>query len=112
MLLRASEPIHGMEHMRSWREADRQLARLLDLTQGADRLTAALRVDRRDDGLNLFEPGQLWIGSAGHRVGEKRRQRSYWPFKGPAEQTALFRGAKSLLERGAGTHCGPGATMI
>jgi DNA-3-methyladenine glycosylase len=64
VLLRALEPLHGIEHMQRWRKQ----VKLLDLARGPGRLTAALRVDRRHDGLNLFTPGQLWIGSDGHKV--------------------------------------------
>jgi DNA-3-methyladenine glycosylase len=70
VLLRALEPLCGIEHMRRWRGPMGPQSRLLDLARGPGRLTAALRVDRRHDGLNLFEPGQLWIGSDGHTVGE------------------------------------------
>lgn len=69
VLLRALEPIHGVEHMQRRRGPDVPKGRLSDLTRGPGRLTTALRVDRRHDGLNLFEPGQLWIGSDGHSVG-------------------------------------------
>jgi DNA-3-methyladenine glycosylase len=39
-----------------------------DLTRGPGRLTAALLVDRRHDGLNLFTNKQLWIGNDGHSI--------------------------------------------
>jgi DNA-3-methyladenine glycosylase len=68
VLLRALEPIHGIEHMLRWRGTAVPQGRLSDLARGPGRLTAALRVDRRHDGLDLFEPGQLWIGSDGHTV--------------------------------------------
>jgi DNA-3-methyladenine glycosylase len=70
VLLRSLEPVHGIEYMRRWRGPAGSQGRLLDLTRGPGRLTTALRVDRRHDGLNLFEPGQLWIGSDGHTVGD------------------------------------------
>jgi DNA-3-methyladenine glycosylase len=41
---------------------------LADLTRGPGRLTAALKIDRRHDGLNLFTDKQLWIGSDGQKV--------------------------------------------
>lgn len=64
VLLRALEPLHGIEHMQRWRGQQHDLAR------GPGRLTTALRVDLRHDGLKLFSPGQLWIGSDGHRIGD------------------------------------------
>jgi DNA-3-methyladenine glycosylase len=64
VLLRALEPLCGNAHMQ------RNLLHVKpnDLTRGPGRLTAALRVDRRHDGLNLFTNEQLWIGSDGHRI--------------------------------------------
>jgi DNA-3-methyladenine glycosylase len=65
VLLRALEPLTGIEHMRRGREA----VRLADLARGPGRLAAALRIDRRHDGMDLFRPGDLWIGSDGTEVG-------------------------------------------
>jgi DNA-3-methyladenine glycosylase len=64
VLLRALEPLHGTHLMQ--RNASR--VKLSDLTRGPGRLTAALRVDLRHDGLNLLTDKQLWIGSDGHKV--------------------------------------------
>jgi DNA-3-methyladenine glycosylase len=65
VLLRALEPMFGIEHMQ--RNAGH--VKLANLTRGPGRLTAALRVNLRHDGLNLFTNKQLWIGSDGHTVG-------------------------------------------
>jgi DNA-3-methyladenine glycosylase len=65
VLLRALQPLFGIEHMRQ----NSNQSKLTDLTRGPGRLTAALRVDRRHDGLNLFSAKQLWIGSDGHEIG-------------------------------------------
>jgi len=64
VLLRALEPLYGIEHM----QRDRSHVKLNDLTRGPGRLTAALRIDRRHDGLNLFTNKQLWIGNDGHSI--------------------------------------------
>ncbi len=56
--------MYGMEHMQ--RNANQ--VKLIDLTRGPGRLTAALRVNLNHDGLNLFTDEQLWIGSDGHKV--------------------------------------------
>ena len=64
VLLRALKPMYGTEHMQ--RNLEHVKAR--DLTRGPGRLAAALRIDRRHDGLNLFTDQQLWIGDDGHRV--------------------------------------------
>jgi len=62
VLLRALEPLYGTEHM----QRNARQIKLIDLARGPGRLTAAMRVDRRHDGLNLFTEEDLWIGSDGH----------------------------------------------
>jgi DNA-3-methyladenine glycosylase len=64
VLLRALEPLCGTEHM----QRNVSHVKPNDLTRGPGRLAAALRVDRRHDGLNLFTNKQLWIGSDGHII--------------------------------------------
>ncbi|MEO7208988.1 MAG: DNA-3-methyladenine glycosylase [Steroidobacteraceae bacterium] len=64
VLLRALEPMLGTEDM----QRNVSHVKLADLTRGPGRLTAALRVNLRHDGLNLFDDKQLWIGSDGHKV--------------------------------------------
>jgi DNA-3-methyladenine glycosylase len=64
VLLRALEPLYGTEHM----QRNVKHVRPRDLTRGPGRLTAALRVDLKHDGLNLFTDKHLWIGSDGHRI--------------------------------------------
>jgi DNA-3-methyladenine glycosylase len=61
VLLRALEPLAGVELMQQARKGIRPR----DLARGPGRLTAALQVDRRHDGLDLFAPGALWIGDDG-----------------------------------------------
>jgi DNA-3-methyladenine glycosylase len=61
VLLRALEPLAGVGHM----ELTRQGIRLRDLARGPGRLTSALQIDRRHDGIDLFAPGPLWIGGDG-----------------------------------------------
>jgi len=64
VLLRALEPLAGIDHMRRARKQ----GRLLDLARGPGRLTSALQVDLRHDGIDLFANGPLWIGSDGTTV--------------------------------------------
>jgi DNA-3-methyladenine glycosylase len=64
VLVRALEPMFGIEHM----QRNASHVKLADLTRGPGRLTAALRVDLRHDGLNLFTDEQLWIGSDDYKV--------------------------------------------
>ena len=65
VLLRALEPIAGLELMQRARGCES--AR--DLARGPGRLTAALDVDRRFDGVDLTRRGPLWIGSDGAAAG-------------------------------------------
>ena len=66
VLIRALEPLEGIPIMR----LNRGIERLRDLARGPGRLTAALRVDRRFDGLDLCREGPLWLGRCGHVPGE------------------------------------------
>src|ERR1700719_3520237 len=59
VLIRALEPIDGIPQM----EQTRATTRLLDLTRGPGRLTSALQIDRRVDGVDLCAPGPLWLGA-------------------------------------------------
>jgi DNA-3-methyladenine glycosylase len=80
VLLRALEPLSGIDHMRRARRhpcgAPKE-DRLRDLARGPGRLTSALRVDLRHDGIDLFAGGPLWIGSDGSStvdaIGESTR---------------------------------------
>jgi DNA-3-methyladenine glycosylase len=58
VLIRALEPLEGVELMQRHRKSKS----LLDLTRGPGRLAAALRIDRRLDGLDLFSRGPIWLG--------------------------------------------------
>jgi DNA-3-methyladenine glycosylase len=61
VLIRAIEPTDGIGIMARNRRTDR----LRDLARGPGRLSAALRIDRRLDGIDLCQPGPLWLGSDG-----------------------------------------------
>ena len=66
VLIRALEPRGGIPIM----QRNRGIERLRDLARGPGRLAAALRVDRRLDGLDLCRDGPLWLGSSDHKPGE------------------------------------------
>jgi DNA-3-methyladenine glycosylase len=66
VLIRALEPLEGIPIMR----LNRGIERLRDLARGPGRLAAALRVDRRLDGLDLCRKGPLWLGRGDHEFGE------------------------------------------
>ena len=66
VLIRALEPVEGVSIMR----LNRGVERLRDLARGPGRLTAALRIDRSLDGLDLCREGPLWLGRDDHEPGE------------------------------------------
>ena len=66
VLIRALEPLEGIPIMRR----NRGIERLGDLARGPGKLTAALQVDRRLDGINLCREGPLWLGHDDHEPGE------------------------------------------
>jgi DNA-3-methyladenine glycosylase len=63
VLIRALEPLDGIPIM----QANRGTERVRDLARGPGRLTAALEIDRRLDGLDLCRKGSLWLA---HGKGE------------------------------------------
>lgn len=66
VLIRALEPLEGIPIM----ELNRGVKRLRDLARGPGRLTAALRVDRRLDGLDLCRANSLWLGCDRYKSGD------------------------------------------
>jgi DNA-3-methyladenine glycosylase len=66
VLIRALEPLEGVTIM----QLNRGARRLRDLARGPGRLTAALRIDRSLDGLDLCEDGPLWLARGDHSPGE------------------------------------------
>ncbi|HEV2388987.1 MAG TPA: DNA-3-methyladenine glycosylase [Candidatus Acidoferrales bacterium] len=65
VLIRALEPLEGIE----WMERHRRTARYLDLARGPGRLAAALGIDKRFDGIDLCAPGPLWLAPAARLAG-------------------------------------------
>jgi DNA-3-methyladenine glycosylase len=66
ILIRALEPLEGIAIMR----LNRGIERLRDLARGPGRVAAALRVDRRLDGLDLCRDGPLWLGRGDREPGD------------------------------------------
>lgn len=64
VLIRALEPLVNVELM----QARRPLSTPRDLARGPARLCAALGVDRAQDGVDLTEPGVLWIVPSGSKL--------------------------------------------
>ena len=72
VLIRAIEPTDGVAIM----ERNRGAVRARDLARGPGRLCAALRIDRRLDGIDLCQVGPLWLGSddrASDEIGQSIR---------------------------------------
>jgi DNA-3-methyladenine glycosylase len=60
VLLRAIEPLEGINLMKRLRKTDK----LRDLARGPGRLAAAFQIDQRLDGVDLCASGPLWLGTA------------------------------------------------
>ena len=60
VLLRAIEPLDGIDLMKRLRKTDK----LTDLARGPGRLAAALEIDRSLDGVDLCAEDPLWLGAA------------------------------------------------
>jgi DNA-3-methyladenine glycosylase len=65
VLLRAIEPLEGIERMVRWRGKTRPA----DIGRGPGRLTKAMKVDLQQDGLDLCAPGSLWLGATTQATG-------------------------------------------
>ena len=70
VLLRAIEPLQGIDQMMA---ASRGTTRLADLGRGPGRLTRALRVDLGQDGMDLCTASPLWLATTARRVGKIRK---------------------------------------
>ena len=65
VLLRALEPLEGIEIMQHFRKA----TRTLDIARGPGRLAQAMQIDKQYDGVDLCAGGALWLGAAARRIG-------------------------------------------
>jgi DNA-3-methyladenine glycosylase len=65
VLLRALEPLDGVEMMQRFRK----LTRVRDLARGPGRLAQAMQIDKRYDGIDLCAGEALWLGAATRRTG-------------------------------------------
>jgi DNA-3-methyladenine glycosylase len=83
VLIRAIQPTDGITIM----ERTRGTERVRDLARGPGRLSAALEIDRRLDGIDLCQAGPLWLGSDGRASGEI----------GQSKRIGITRAADSLL---------------
>jgi DNA-3-methyladenine glycosylase len=65
VLLRALEPLEGIELM----QRARKTTRIHDIARGPGRLAQAMQIDKRYDGVDLCEGQVLWLGTATRRMG-------------------------------------------
>lgn len=65
VLLRALEPLEGIDRMKRLREG----AGVLDLTRGPGRLAQAMQIDFKQDGLDLCAAGPLWLAMSRRKAG-------------------------------------------
>lgn len=68
VLLRALEPLEGIETMQRFRKT----TRALDIARGPGRLAQAMHIDKRYDGVDLCAGEPLWLGMAARRIGPIR----------------------------------------
>jgi DNA-3-methyladenine glycosylase len=83
VLIRAIEPTHGIRIM----QRNRGTEGVRDLARGPGRLSAALAIDRRLDGIDLCQAGPLWLGTDGKASDEF----------GQSTRIGITRAADSLL---------------
>ena len=65
VLLRALEPLKGLDRMHQLRSA----AGLLDLARGPGRVAQAMQINFSQDGLDMCAGGPLWLASSGRKTG-------------------------------------------
>ena len=65
VLLRALEPLEGIETMRRFRKT----THTRDIARGPGRLAQAMHIDKRYDGIDLCAGEALWLGTAARRIG-------------------------------------------
>jgi DNA-3-methyladenine glycosylase len=65
VLLRALQPLEGVDLM----QCSRGVTRLLDLTRGPGRLSQAMQIDLRLDGVDLCSAGPLWLAATAQKAG-------------------------------------------
>jgi DNA-3-methyladenine glycosylase len=65
VLLRAIEPLEGIEIM----QRSRKTTRLRDIARGPGRLAQAMQIDKRYDGVDLCAGEELWLGTPTRPIG-------------------------------------------
>jgi DNA-3-methyladenine glycosylase len=103
VLLRALEPLEGIDLM----EKRRSVSSVRDLARGPGRLSLAMAVDLRCNGLDLCAKSSLWLGESGSeydgvasattRIGLSREQSRPWRFY--ERGSAFISGPRHMLGR-------------
>ncbi|MBO3801914.1 MAG: DNA-3-methyladenine glycosylase [Thermoproteota archaeon] len=85
VLVRAIEPTVGVEYMKKFRN----ISKLEDLCNGPGKLTKALKIDKKLNGLDITKEGKLYVIDkeeknfeivASQRIGIKRGKNKLWRF--------------------------------
>lgn len=85
VLIRAIEPIRGEEYMKKFRK----ISNVKNLCNGPGKLTKALKVDKKLNGLDITKEGELYVLDvkqknleleASNRIGIKRGKDKLWRF--------------------------------
>jgi len=87
ILIRAVEPLEGVELMRKHRGC----TEMLGLTRGPGRLAAAFQINRAHDGIDLCSAGTLWLGEIEDAKGVKK------PTIGETVRIGITRAADHVL---------------
>ena len=96
ILIRALEPLEGIERMMR----NRGVSRLLDIARGPGRLAAAMQIDKRLDGIDLCAEGSaLWLGDDGCARAPDGRDHAHRPFARSSSQAAFLRARQPIRER-------------
>jgi DNA-3-methyladenine glycosylase len=93
VLIRAIEPTDGIRIM----ERNRNTERLRDLARGPGRLSAALGIDLRLDGIDLCRTGPLWLGSDGQASGDQAPGDQVSGEIGQSKRIGITRASERLL---------------
>jgi DNA-3-methyladenine glycosylase len=114
VLIRALEPLQGIEHMQQRRGTTRRV----DLARGPGRLASALNIDRSLDGVDLCAAGPLWLATLMRPKtvpGDRRNARSAVFAVAKSPRIGITRAAHRLLrfyERGSPFVSGPARLRI
>ncbi len=94
VLLRALEPLEGIDVMQRYRGA----AGLLDLARGPGRLTQAMQITLRQDGLDLCAAGPLWLAANRRETGAIGKSLRIGLTRNVRSKIALLRARQSVRE--------------